>query len=165
MRKKQSPSTLSNEIMKHDEILCETKGVRRAWFPFMLAIYPPTNWNSPPAPTTSCGTTTSIITGCCIFSVGCICQTASTTLALMVVGRLIAGLGVGFISAISKCSLPIRLVYVGSSTTYLLSVSHSLHVRNRTKEGSRRSCCWLPILYYHWHPHGQLRRLRHTEPR
>jgi len=106
-----------------------------------------------------------IITGCCIFSVGCICQTASTTLALMVVGRLIAGLGVGFISAISKCSLPIRLVYVGSSTTYLLSVSHSLHVRNRTKEGSRRSCCWLPILYYHWHPHGQLRRLRHTEPR
>ncbi|KAG4416566.1 hypothetical protein IFR04_010313 [Cadophora malorum] len=41
-----------------------------------------------------------IITGCCIFSVGCICQTASTTLALMVVGRLIAGLGVGFISAI-----------------------------------------------------------------
>ncbi|PVH77110.1 general substrate transporter [Cadophora sp. DSE1049] len=41
-----------------------------------------------------------IIAGCCIFSVGCICQTASTTLALMVVGRLIAGLGVGFISAI-----------------------------------------------------------------
>ncbi|KAK0128825.1 hypothetical protein ONS95_000775 [Cadophora gregata] len=41
-----------------------------------------------------------IISGCLIFSVGCICQTASTGLALMVVGRLIAGLGVGFISAI-----------------------------------------------------------------
>ncbi|KAH6719326.1 general substrate transporter [Leptodontidium sp. 2 PMI_412] len=41
-----------------------------------------------------------IITGCVIFSVGCVCQTASTGLALMVVGRVIAGLGVGFISAI-----------------------------------------------------------------
>ncbi|KFX98596.1 hypothetical protein V495_01242 [Pseudogymnoascus sp. VKM F-4514 (FW-929)] len=41
-----------------------------------------------------------IILGSLIFSVGCILQTASTTLAVMVVGRLIAGLGVGFISAI-----------------------------------------------------------------
>ncbi|KAG4439452.1 hypothetical protein IFR05_005064 [Cadophora sp. M221] len=41
-----------------------------------------------------------IISGCVIFSVGCVCQTASTGLALMVVGRVIAGLGVGFISAI-----------------------------------------------------------------
>ena len=45
-----------------------------------------------------------IISGCLVFSVGCILQTASTGLALMVVGRLIAGFGVGFISAISKCS-------------------------------------------------------------
>ena len=41
-----------------------------------------------------------IILGSGIFSVGCILQTASTTLPVMVVGRLIAGLGVGFISAI-----------------------------------------------------------------
>jgi sugar porter (SP) family MFS transporter len=41
-----------------------------------------------------------IILGCAIFSVGCILETASTTLAVMVVGRLIAGAGVGFISAI-----------------------------------------------------------------
>lgn len=41
-----------------------------------------------------------IIMGCFIFTVGCILETASTTLAVMVVGRLIAGLGVGFISAI-----------------------------------------------------------------
>ncbi|OBT57842.1 hypothetical protein VE04_01953 [Pseudogymnoascus sp. 24MN13] len=41
-----------------------------------------------------------IILGCGIFSIGAILQTASTTLAVMVVGRLIAGLGVGFISAI-----------------------------------------------------------------
>jgi MFS family permease len=43
-----------------------------------------------------------IISGCIVFCVGCILETASTTLAVMVVGRLIAGAGVGFISAISK---------------------------------------------------------------
>jgi sugar porter (SP) family MFS transporter len=41
-----------------------------------------------------------IISGCLTFCVGCILETASTTLAVMVVGRLIAGAGVGFISAI-----------------------------------------------------------------
>ena len=43
-----------------------------------------------------------IITGCLTFSVGCILEIASTTFPVMVVGRLIAGAGVGFISAISK---------------------------------------------------------------
>jgi sugar porter (SP) family MFS transporter len=41
-----------------------------------------------------------IIAGCVVFSVGCILETASTGLAVMVAGRLIAGAGVGFISAI-----------------------------------------------------------------
>ncbi|KAF7853413.1 hypothetical protein EAF04_010706 [Stromatinia cepivora] len=41
-----------------------------------------------------------IITGCAVFCVGCIMETASTGLGLMVAGRLIAGAGVGFISAI-----------------------------------------------------------------
>ncbi|KAF7951563.1 hypothetical protein EAE96_006868 [Botrytis aclada] len=41
-----------------------------------------------------------IIAGCAIFCVGCIMETASTGLGLMVAGRLIAGGGVGFISAI-----------------------------------------------------------------
>lgn len=41
-----------------------------------------------------------IIIGCGVFSVGCILETASTGLPVMVVGRLIAGAGVGFISAI-----------------------------------------------------------------
>ncbi|KAF2871033.1 high affinity glucose transporter RGT2 [Massariosphaeria phaeospora] len=41
-----------------------------------------------------------IIAGCGIFVIGGILETASTGLALMVVGRLIAGFGVGFISAI-----------------------------------------------------------------
>lgn len=46
-----------------------------------------------------------IISGCIIFTVGCILEVASTTLALLVVGRLIAGAGVGFISAISKSAI------------------------------------------------------------
>ncbi len=41
-----------------------------------------------------------IITGCLVFTVGCILETASTGLGVMVPGRLIAGSGVGFISAI-----------------------------------------------------------------
>lgn len=41
-----------------------------------------------------------IILGCGIFAVGGILQTASTGLGVMVAGRLIAGFGVGFISAI-----------------------------------------------------------------
>jgi SP family sugar:H+ symporter-like MFS transporter len=46
------------------------------------------------------GRRTTIITGCGIFSVGVVLQTASTSLGLMVAGRLVAGFGVGFVSAI-----------------------------------------------------------------
>ncbi|KAK3168226.1 hypothetical protein OEA41_004672 [Lepraria neglecta] len=46
------------------------------------------------------GRRTTIITGCGIFTVGCILEVASTGLGVMVAGRLIAGVGVGFISAI-----------------------------------------------------------------
>ena len=46
------------------------------------------------------GRRTTIIMGCFIFIVGVILQTASTGLGLLVAGRLIAGFGVGFVSAI-----------------------------------------------------------------
>lgn len=46
------------------------------------------------------GRRTTIIIGCGIFTVGCILETASTGLGLMAAGRVICGLGVGFISAI-----------------------------------------------------------------
>ncbi|KAH6676663.1 general substrate transporter [Halenospora varia] len=46
------------------------------------------------------GRRTTIIAGCGIFIVGVILQTASTALGLLVAGRLIAGFGVGFVSAI-----------------------------------------------------------------
>jgi sugar porter (SP) family MFS transporter len=46
------------------------------------------------------GRRTTIIMGCFIFIVGVILQTASTALGLLVAGRLVAGFGVGFVSAI-----------------------------------------------------------------
>jgi MFS family permease len=46
-----------------------------------------------------------IILGCLIFTIGCILEIASTSLGLMVPGRFIAGLGVGFISAIGMFSM------------------------------------------------------------
>lgn len=46
------------------------------------------------------GRRVTIITGCMVFIVGVILQTASTSLGLLVAGRLIAGFGVGFVSAI-----------------------------------------------------------------
>ncbi|KAF8549115.1 general substrate transporter [Imleria badia] len=41
-----------------------------------------------------------IIVGCVIYIIGCVLQVAASGLALIVVGRLIAGVGVGFVSAI-----------------------------------------------------------------
>ncbi|PWY90434.1 monosaccharide transporter [Aspergillus sclerotioniger CBS 115572] len=46
------------------------------------------------------GRRTTIISGCVVFIVGVVLQTASTSLGLLVAGRLIAGFGVGFVSAI-----------------------------------------------------------------
>ncbi|OJD13583.1 hypothetical protein AJ78_05976 [Emergomyces pasteurianus Ep9510] len=46
------------------------------------------------------GRRTTVVAGCGVFSVGVILQTASTSLGLLVAGRLIAGFGVGFVSAI-----------------------------------------------------------------
>ena len=46
------------------------------------------------------GRRTTIISGCGVFIVGVVLQTASTSMPLLVVGRLIAGFGVGFVSAI-----------------------------------------------------------------
>jgi sugar porter (SP) family MFS transporter len=46
------------------------------------------------------GRRSTIISGCIIFSIGCILEVASTGLVVMVIGRLIAGAGVGFISAV-----------------------------------------------------------------
>lgn len=46
------------------------------------------------------GRRTTVIAGCGVFIIGVILQTASKALGLLVAGRLIAGFGVGFVSAI-----------------------------------------------------------------
>lgn len=46
------------------------------------------------------GRRTTVIAGCFVYGIGCILQTASSSLGLLVAGRLIAGFGVGFVSAV-----------------------------------------------------------------
>jgi len=46
------------------------------------------------------GRRTTVILGCMVFIVGVILQTASASLGLIVAGRLVAGFGVGFVSAV-----------------------------------------------------------------
>lgn len=46
------------------------------------------------------GRRTTVIAGCGIFNIGVVLQTASDALPLLVAGRLVAGIGVGFVSAI-----------------------------------------------------------------
>lgn len=46
------------------------------------------------------GRRTTVIGGCIIYAIGCILQAAAAGLALMVVGRVIAGFGIGFVSAV-----------------------------------------------------------------
>jgi len=46
------------------------------------------------------GRRTTIIAGCGVFMIGIILQTAATYWKLLVAGRAIAGIGVGFVSAI-----------------------------------------------------------------
>lgn len=46
------------------------------------------------------GRRTTIITGCAVFCLGAALQTASSSYGLLIAGRLIAGFGVGFVSAI-----------------------------------------------------------------
>ncbi|KAK3317538.1 general substrate transporter [Cercophora scortea] len=46
------------------------------------------------------GRRTTVILGCLVFIVGVVLQTASSSLGLLVAGRLVAGFGVGFVSAV-----------------------------------------------------------------
>lgn len=108
------------------------------------------------------GRRTTIITGCGIFTVGCILETASTGLGVMVAGRLIAGLGVGFISAIV-------ILYMSVCSSGSFRHRHGQHslicLGNCAQEGPWCSRGWISILYYHWYLAGQLRGLRHSKAR
>lgn len=65
-----------------------------------------------------------IILGCVIFTIGCILETASTGIGLMVPGRLICGLGVGFISAIVILYMSVSLY---SAILYSAIISDEVH--------------------------------------
>jgi len=101
-----------------------------------------------------------IIMGCFIFSVGCILETASTTIGVMVAGRLVARFGVGFISAIiilymseiaprkvrgALVSGKVLFVMAGTFLTLILSLR-------------------LSTLYRDWDGLGQLHSLRFAGP-
>lgn len=101
-----------------------------------------------------------IIAGCLVFCVGCILETASTGLSVMVAGRLIAGLGVGFISAISK-----SYEYQLSASNCLTSHEHShpVHVGNCSEKSPRCPCIRISILCYHRNFTCQLRCVLYTK--
>jgi MFS family permease len=99
-----------------------------------------------------------IIIGCGIFTIGGILEVASTGLGVMVAGRVIAGFGVGFISAIV--------------ILYMSEIAPK-KVRGAVVAGKSRlptlvDCILtfsrLPILHYHWYFACQLRCLRHPGP-
>ncbi|KAI4196951.1 MAG: hypothetical protein LQ350_006204 [Teloschistes chrysophthalmus] len=99
-----------------------------------------------------------IIIGCFVFSIGVILQTASAGLGLIVAGRLIAGFGVGFVSAIiilymSECSpRKIRGAIVSGyqfaiTIGLLLASCVDYATQNRTDSGSYRIPIALQLLW------------------
>ena len=102
-----------------------------------------------------------IILGCGIFTVGGILETASTGLGVMVAGRLIAGFGVGFISAIVILYMseiaPKKVrgaIVAGKSIPPAESV---------TEAALLISIIRLPVLHYHWYLACQLCGLCYPE--
>lgn len=101
-----------------------------------------------------------VVLGCIIYMIGVVLQVATNGLGLIVAGRLIAGLGVGFESAtvilymseiVSILALQMRLE---AGLTYLLV----------PKKGSRCPCVWIPICHHSWSFDCRLRRLRRPGP-
>ncbi|KAL8638311.1 MAG: hypothetical protein Q9228_004529 [Teloschistes exilis] len=99
-----------------------------------------------------------IIAGCCVFSIGVILQTASAGLGLIVAGRLVAGFGVGFVSAIiilymSECSpRKIRGAIVSGyqfaiTIGLLLASCVDYATQNRTDSGSYRIPIAIQLLW------------------
>lgn len=109
------------------------------------------------------GRRSTIIAGCAVFIVGCILQTASTSLGLMVPGRLICGVGVGFISAIVILYMSVRRSLPRPLKSKSLTVIP--RVGNRAQGCAWSSRRWLPILHYYWHLVSQLCRICDSESR
>lgn len=103
-----------------------------------------------------------VIMGCAIYMFGVVIQEitgAGNALGAIVAGRLIAGLGVGFESAIVILYMSeiVRIVSISSSSRMKLTLDLV------PKKGSWSRCFWLSILHHHRYTSGILRCLRHPE--
>jgi MFS family permease len=79
-----------------------------------------------------------ILMACCIFIVGGIIQTAGVVIAMLYIGRLIAGIGVGFLTMI--VSLPrIAQVLPSINTNYHYPRSQSTKLSSRIVRSEARS--------------------------
>lgn len=101
------------------------------------------------------GRRTTIIIGCGIFIVGAILQTASEGISLMVPGRLIAGIGVGFVSAIIILYMS-EIAPKRVRGAIVVSVLVPLEIVAQLKKCQ----VWVSILYYHWSLASFVRLLR-----
>lgn len=104
------------------------------------------------------GRRTTIISGCGIFIVGVILQVASTSYKLLVAGRLIAGFGVGFVSAIIilyMSEIAPKKVRGGKSMRILNEVYLNLNCISPRE--------WIPVLHHYWPSARILCRLRHSK--
>ena len=104
-----------------------------------------------------------VIMGCVIYILGVVVQMITGPghgLGVIVAGRLIAGFGVGFESAVVILYMS-EIVSNNVSRLALLCLTCPSPV---SAESSRRSRRWLPVLHYHRSPAGLLRRLRCQEP-
>lgn len=103
-----------------------------------------------------------VIIGCGIYIVGVVIQmitgpSNSDPLGVIVAGRLVAGLGVGFESAIV-------ILYMSEIVSTRHIISRTSLMFSGPPQGSRSSRCWLPILYHDRYLDGILCRIRHQGP-
>lgn len=104
-----------------------------------------------------------VILGCVIYAIGVAVQmitSPSHALGPIVAGRLVAGLGVGFESAIV-------ILYMSEIVGFASSSKHHLMLTTPTvpPQGPWCSGLWLPVLHHHWPHAGFDRRQLYLQPR
>lgn len=110
-----------------------------------------------------------LIAATAIFSVGVAFQVAATAIPLMVVGRLIAGFGVGLVSALGMSPLFLVRAVAGcfvplANRSCFFPLSAHVPVGVRTQVDQRNNRRMLPIGYHHRSAVGLLRQPGHPQP-
>lgn len=101
-----------------------------------------------------------VIYGCVIYTVGVVIQMITGTgeaLPCIVVGRVIAGLGVGFESAIV-------ILYMSEIVSSFLLRMRCMLMSAVPTQSPRCPCRWIPILHHHWYFARLHRCLCHQGP-